>query len=81
MIAKMDATENDVPSGLGFQIQGFPTIKLFKANDNAVIDYSGDRTLDSFVEFLKENTVNTVSVSSESAEEEGDEEDHAHDEL
>lgn len=40
-IAKMDATENDVPPGLGFTIEGFPTIKLFKAGTNEVVDYDG----------------------------------------
>ena len=52
----MEATQNDLPEGLPFQIQGFPTIKLFKAKSNDVVDYEGERDLDSFLSFLKENT-------------------------
>ena len=35
-----------------FQVRGFPTIKLFKAGDNAAVDYAGGRTLEDFVKFL-----------------------------
>ncbi|KAI8088079.1 thioredoxin-like protein [Gilbertella persicaria] len=52
VIAKMDGTVNDVPPSAGFQVTGYPTIKLFKANTNQMVDYDGDRTLDSFVDFL-----------------------------
>ncbi|KAJ3222112.1 protein disulfide-isomerase precursor [Clydaea vesicula] len=61
VIAKMDGTENDLPAGTSFQVEGFPTIKLFKANDNTIVDYEGDRTLDSFVSFLKKNAVHADS--------------------
>ncbi len=62
VIAKMDATENDLPPNVGFDIQGFPTLKLIKAGSNEVIDYDGDRTFTAFVKFLKENANNGSSI-------------------
>jgi len=54
VIAKIDATANDVSPRLG--IKGFPTIKLFPSNNKqAPIDYEGDRTKDSFITFVQEN--------------------------
>jgi len=51
-IAKVDATANDVPD----EIQGFPTIKLFAAGKkDAPIDYSGSRTVEDLLQFIKEN--------------------------
>ncbi|USP73330.1 Protein disulfide-isomerase [Curvularia clavata] len=51
-IAKVDATANDVPD----EVQGFPTIKLFPAGKkDAPVDYSGSRTVEDFVKFIKEN--------------------------
>jgi len=50
----MDATENDLPPGTPFQVSGFPTIKLIKA-DNTIVDYSGDRSLEDFKTFLAKN--------------------------
>jgi len=48
-IAKIDMTGNELES---VKVRGFPTIKLFKAGDNAVVDYTGGRTLEDFVKFL-----------------------------
>ncbi|KAF9993089.1 protein disulfide-isomerase precursor, partial [Modicella reniformis] len=62
VIAKMDATANDLPAGIPFQVQGFPTIKFRKAGTAEYLDFSGDRTLDTFVEFLTENAVNKFEV-------------------
>jgi protein disulfide-isomerase A1 len=54
VIAKIDATANDVDSSLG--IRGFPTIKFFPANNkNAPIDYEGDRTMEDMLSFIKQN--------------------------
>jgi len=52
VIAKMDATAND-PAGVA--IQGFPTIKFFPANSDKVMDFNGDRSVDGFVDFIKNN--------------------------
>jgi protein disulfide-isomerase-like protein len=47
-VAKVDCTvEQDLCAR--FAIKGFPTLKYYV--DGAVVDYSGDRTLDSFVKF------------------------------
>ena len=52
VIAKVDATANDVPD----EIQGFPTIKLFPAGSkDSPITYSGSRTIEDLAAFIKEN--------------------------
>jgi len=48
VIAKIDMTANELES---VKVKGFPTIKLFKA-DNTVEDYTGGRTLQDFITFL-----------------------------
>lgn len=53
IIAKMDSTTNETNL---VSIQGFPTIKFFAANNKTPVDYDGERTLQGFVDFLKENT-------------------------
>ncbi|KAI8919279.1 disulfide isomerase 1 protein [Powellomyces hirtus] len=63
VIAKMDSTENDLPVNAGFEIEGFPTIKLFKAKTNEIVDFDGDRTVEGFVEFLKKNAVHGDSLT------------------
>lgn len=64
-IAKVDATANDVPD----EIQGFPTIKLFKAGDKKnPIEYSGDRSIEDLIKFVKENGKHGVDVSVKVAE-------------
>jgi len=52
-IAKIDATANDVNPNLN--IRGFPTIKLFLANDKAnPVEYNGDRSKADLLRFLKD---------------------------
>jgi protein disulfide-isomerase A1 len=52
IIAKVDATANDVPD----DIQGFPTIKLFVAGKkDAPVNYSGARTIEDLAAFVKDN--------------------------
>lgn len=54
VIAKVDSTQHKIP---GVEIKGYPTVKLFKKGPNpTVVDYRQARTLDAFVQFLKENT-------------------------
>jgi len=58
-IAKVDATANDVPD----EIQGFPTIKLFAAGKkDAPVDYSGSRTIEDLIEFIKDNGSHKVAA-------------------
>ena len=53
VIAEVDATQNDTDN---FKIGGFPTFHLFKANDKKnPVNFEGDRTLDGFVKFVKDN--------------------------
>jgi protein disulfide-isomerase A1 len=60
VIAKVDATANDVPD----EIQGFPTIKLYPAGDKkSPVTYSGSRTVEDFIEFIAENGKHKASIS------------------
>jgi len=61
VIAKVDATANDVDPRLG--IKGFPTLKLFKAGSkDKPIDYNGDRSLRDLAKFLKDNASVQLSL-------------------
>ncbi|CAI6338474.1 unnamed protein product [Periconia digitata] len=66
-VAKVDATANDVPD----EIQGFPTIKLFRAGKKSEpIDYSGGRTVEDLVKFIEENgTHKAAAVIAEKVDE------------
>jgi len=59
-IAKMEATENDLPPSVSFQISGFPTIKFKPAGSPDFIDYDGDRSLESLIEFVEANAKNSL---------------------
>lgn len=65
VIAKVDATSNDVPD----EIQGFPTIKLYPAGGKKEpITYSGARTVEDIIEFIAENGKYKAKVSAEAEE-------------
>jgi protein disulfide-isomerase A1 len=74
VIAKMDATANDLPSDSPFQISGFPTLKLFQAKTGKVINYEGDRSLASLISFVKANAHfgSEVTASEKDAGDAGD---------
>jgi len=78
VIAKMDSTTNEVED---VKVQGFPTIKLFKKDDNKVIDYNGERTLDGLVRFLESDGVDGAAAEDDEDEEDEDDDDLGHDEL
>ena len=62
VVAKVDATLNDIPD----EIQGFPTIKLFKAGEKSdPVEYSGSRTVEDLVSFIRDNGSHKIDVSSE----------------
>ena len=82
----MDATENDLPPDVGFTVEGFPTLKLFKANSNEVVDYGGDRSFADLQKFLKENAVHADSfevteLGAKEPEAEAEEDEEENDEL
>ncbi|KAK0733470.1 protein disulfide-isomerase precursor [Lasiosphaeria miniovina] len=65
VIAKVDATLNDVPD----EVQGFPTIKLFPAGSKSeAVTYSGARTVEDLIKFIAENGKYKASVSEEGEE-------------
>ncbi|KAG9327275.1 hypothetical protein KVV02_002728 [Mortierella alpina] len=65
VIAKIDATANDLPADVPFQIQGFPTIKLRKAGTSEYVDYEGNRSKEDLVKFIQDNAVNKHEVKVE----------------
>ncbi|KAK3337119.1 protein disulfide-isomerase precursor [Cercophora scortea] len=66
VIAKVDATANDVPD----EINGFPTIKLYPAGaKDASVTYSGARTVEDLIKFIAENGKFKASVSEDAEEE------------
>ena len=58
----MDGTENDLPLDSPYQIEGFPTLKLYKAQDNEIVDFEGPRDLSGLLAFLKANAVNGADI-------------------
>jgi len=49
VVAKVDSTANEFER---FKIHSFPTIKYFVAKSDKIIDFTGERTLESFVKFI-----------------------------
>lgn len=65
VIAKVDATLNDVPD----DITGFPTIKLFPAGaKDAPVTFNGARTVKDLIKFIEENGKYKASVPFEEEE-------------
>jgi len=52
VIAKMDATANDIP-GDKFKVSGFPTLYLYDGKTGEVKSYKGDRSKDDLITFIK----------------------------
>ncbi|TBU32775.1 disulfide isomerase [Dichomitus squalens] len=86
-IAKMEATENDLPPSVPFRISGFPTLKFKRAGSRDFIDYDGDRSLESLIAFVEENAKNSLdkpannTPSQEQSEQVVLEDHHHHEEL
>lgn len=53
MIAKIDATANDIPQGT-FDVQGYPTL-YFKTASGKISQYEGDRTKEDIIDFIHKN--------------------------
>ena len=67
--AQMDATENDIPPASPFRVQGFPTLKFKPAGSSEFLDYSGDRSLESLIEFVEANKKSEGPIEFEEVEE------------
>jgi len=61
VIAKMDATTNDVPPGL-FNVKGFPTIYLHTATGES-IRYEGNRSQADLSEFIKKHRSSVLKTA------------------
>jgi len=59
-IAKMEATENDLPPSTPFRVGGFPTLKFKPAGSREFLDYHGDRSLENLIAFVEENAKNSL---------------------
>lgn len=67
IVADLDHTLNDIE---GVEIEGYPTIVLFPGNGDAPVYYEGSRTLEDFVEFIKDKGSNGIDgLALEEAEE------------
>ena len=67
----MDSTANELET---VKVQGFPTIKYFMAEDNKVVDYNGERTLEGLTMFLESGRKDGAGApEDEENEPEGDE--------
>ncbi|XP_010063949.2 protein disulfide-isomerase [Eucalyptus grandis] len=53
VIAKFDATANDVPSDT-FDVKGYPTL-YFRSSSGKVVQYDGDRTKEGIIDFIEKN--------------------------
>ncbi|KAI4833447.1 hypothetical protein KUCAC02_016348 [Chaenocephalus aceratus] len=71
IIAKMDATANEVES---LPVEGFPTLKYFPAGGKEVVDYTGNRDLETMSKFLDNGGV-LPKKEGDDEEDEKDEED------
>ncbi|KAG5525078.1 hypothetical protein RHGRI_031680 [Rhododendron griersonianum] len=58
VIAKIDATANDIPSDV-FDVKGYPTLYFRSASGN-LLQYDGDRTKDDMIEFIQKNRDKTA---------------------
>lgn len=57
MIAKIDATANDIMSDR-MDVRGFPTLYFYKHATDEVIKFEGDRSEQSFYDFIEKNRSN-----------------------
>ncbi|KAL4080591.1 thioredoxin-like protein [Scleroderma citrinum] len=70
VIAKLDATENDLPASVSFCISSFPTLKSKPAGSHNFIDYDGHCSLESLITFVKEKAKNSLTPKVKAPEQE-----------
>ncbi|CAI0393137.1 unnamed protein product [Linum tenue] len=78
LIAKLDATANDLPSDT-FDVQGYPTV-FFRSASGNLVQYEGDRTKEDIIEFIEKNK-DKPAVAQQQQQEEVSKEEPAKDEL
>jgi len=70
IIAKLEATENDLPASAPFHISGFPTLKFKPAGSREFLDYNGDRELESLIAYVEEHAKNNLKPAVKAPENE-----------
>ncbi|CAG0880722.1 unnamed protein product [Darwinula stevensoni] len=78
VIAKIDATANELEHT---KIQSFPTIKLYRKEDNQATEYNGERTLEGMTKFLETGGIYGQAAPDQEEEEEEEEDKPSKDEL
>jgi len=83
VIAKLDSTKNEIE---GVDIEGFPTIKMFKKETNEEIEYVGKKDLETMVKFLETGEQEEAEEEEEDYDEDydddfGDDEEEDEEEL
>ncbi|XP_050877941.1 kinesin-like protein KIN-12B [Lathyrus oleraceus] len=63
VIAKLDATANDIPSDT-FEVQGYPTL-YFRSASGKISQYDGGRTKEDIIEFIQKNKDTTGAAQQE----------------
>ncbi len=63
ILAKMDGTANDIPAGVTFKLEHYPTFLLFKAKTNEVVYFNGDLNFNSLAEFIEKNAENAAKLT------------------
>lgn len=88
IVAKFDGTANDIPTGINFKLEHFPTFMLFKAKTNELVQFDGDLTFNSLAEWVERSAENKVKLERKAAsaaktpdESDEAEEEGTHDEL
>ncbi|CBI21618.3 unnamed protein product, partial [Vitis vinifera] len=61
IIAKLDATVNDIPKK--FKVEGFPTM-YFKPANGELVEYGGDATKEAIIDFIKEKRDKSIQEGS-----------------
>jgi len=70
LIAKVDGTENEVE---GVEIEGFPTLIMYKKETNEAVSYTGRRDMDDIVKFIETGEQEEAEEEDEPEEDEEDE--------
>ncbi|KAG0709680.1 thioredoxin-like protein [Suillus ampliporus] len=69
-IAKLEATENDLPPSVSFRVSGFPTLKFKPAGSREFLEYNGDRELESLIAYVEEHAKNSLKPAVKAPENE-----------